>query len=395
MEDSSSSVLPAAVIIALFALISILIDVPPIIWHIKNRNVAASSLIAWILFSNFCNFVNALIWPNLDVFNWWNGYIFCDIQVKLMVASWFGVTGSLVCITRDLALVLDTEKITLVPTRQQRWKRIIITTFLCFGFPIYAMLAHYIVQSNRYFITAVAGCTPSFYDTWIAIPLVFVWPPVLCFAGAYYADVPSDPYDWQEIHGQAWNDVILVPLYGAINFDRWIQITFGYVIFFFFGLGSDAMKMYRKWLLKCGLGRLYPRLNNQSSEPQSPSKSGSDHSGSTFDFWKRFSAKNMSWSTLSKFSITSSPTDPEMSFHVLSTIPENENGPAFSAPISVPATPIPRVFTKPRTFFSNAVTRDHHPTPAVDIEAALEASEQHRPNRFLAGLWHANQGVNR
>lgn len=187
MEDSSSSVLPAAVIIALFALISILIDIPPVIWHVKNRNVAASSLIAWILFSNFCNFVNALIWPNLDVFNWWNGYIFCDIQVKLMVASWFGVTGSLVCIARDLALVLDTEKTTLVPTRQQRWKRIIITTFLCFGFPIYAMLAHYIVQSNRYFITAVAGCTPSFYDTWIAIPLVFVWPPVLCFAGAYYA----------------------------------------------------------------------------------------------------------------------------------------------------------------------------------------------------------------
>lgn len=115
------------------------------------------------------------------------------------------------------------------------------------------------------------------------------------------ADVPSDPYNWQEIHGQAWNDVILVPLYGAINFDRWIQITFGYVIFFFFGLGSDAMKMYRKWLLKGGLGRLYPHLNNQRSEPQSPSKSGSDHSGSTVDFWKRFPAKNMSWSTLSKF----------------------------------------------------------------------------------------------
>ncbi|KAL9607481.1 MAG: hypothetical protein Q9167_007608 [Letrouitia subvulpina] len=217
------------------------------------------------------------------------------------------------------------------------------------------------------------------------------------------ADVPSFPYSWQEVHGQAWNDVILVPLYGAVNFDRWIQITFGYFIFFFFGLGSDAMKMYRKWLLKCSLGRFYPDLNNQRSELQSPSKSGSDHSGSTVDFWKRFPAKNVSWSSLSNFrrnsvaasSITSSPTDPEKSFHVLSTIPESDNSPTSSARISVPANPIPLVFTKPGSFFSKAATQDPNPTLAVDIEAALKASEQHRPNKFLAGLWHANQGVKR
>lgn len=70
------------------------------------------------------------------------------------------------------------------------------------------------------------------------------------------------PYDWEAIHGHGWSErIILVPTNGKLQFDRWIHFLMGYALFLFFGLGKDAVAMYRGWMVSIGLARLFPRLS--------------------------------------------------------------------------------------------------------------------------------------
>lgn len=187
MDESTFPVTPNAVAVPILALITLIIDTPPLVWHVRNRNLAASSLVFWVIISNLMNFINPLIWPTDDIQHWWHGQILCDIEIKLMMAVNFGVVGSMACVMRNLAKALDTEHTILSPSKAQRRTQITINCLFCFGGSIYVMLIHYIVQPNRYFIFAIAGCTSSFDNSWPSLVLVFIWPPIICLVDAYYS----------------------------------------------------------------------------------------------------------------------------------------------------------------------------------------------------------------
>ena len=187
MANEVFPVTPAAVALPTLALVILLIDTPAFVWYIKARNLAASSLVFWILIANLMNFINPLIWPTDNVEDWWYGYGLCDIEAKLQIALWLGVVGSIVCIMRDLAHVLDTDSTTLSSSPAHRGRQIAITTLFCFGGPAYAVAVHFIVQPSRYFIFAISGCTASFVNSWPKLLLIFIWPPVLCVVAVYYS----------------------------------------------------------------------------------------------------------------------------------------------------------------------------------------------------------------
>ena len=178
---------PAAVALPSLALITLLIDTPAFVWYIRNRNLAASSLVFWVLIANLMNLINPLIWPTDNISEWWYGYGLCDIEVKVQVAMWLGVVGSVVCIMRDLARVLDTDNTTLSLSPARRRRETAIQCLLCFGGPMYSMAIHYIVQPKRYYIFAISGCTTSFANSWPKLVLVFIWPPIICLVAAYYS----------------------------------------------------------------------------------------------------------------------------------------------------------------------------------------------------------------
>lgn len=79
------------------------------------------------------------------------------------------------------------------------------------------------------------------------------------------------PYDWEAIHAPGWSErIILVPTYGKLRFDRWIHFLMGFALFLFFGLGKDAVAMYRSWMLSIGLARLFPSLLSGGGASSSP-----------------------------------------------------------------------------------------------------------------------------
>lgn len=100
---------PVAVVLPFLAGIVVLLDVPPLIWHIRNRNVAAASLVFWILLLNSFTLSNAIIWPRDDIKSWWGGQGLCDVEVKIFVGGTIALPAALACLMRSLANVLDTK----------------------------------------------------------------------------------------------------------------------------------------------------------------------------------------------------------------------------------------------------------------------------------------------
>ena len=90
---------------------------------------------------------------------------------------------------------------------------------------------------------------------------------------------PRISYSWSRIHGAGWWRIVLIPTDGTVTFDRWIQLAVGLTVFIFFGLGNEAMSMYRGWLVKLGFGKLFPNLllrtQNRDRRPSVVSETGS------------------------------------------------------------------------------------------------------------------------
>ena len=82
--------------------------------------------------------------------------------------------------------------------------------------------------------------------------------------------VPLMPYSFDRIHDHAfpypWDSVLFVPSYMldfTTMYSAYIPIITIIPIFWFFGKTKDAINTYREFLIKLGLGRLFPRLNEE------------------------------------------------------------------------------------------------------------------------------------
>ncbi|TKA82446.1 hypothetical protein B0A49_00045 [Cryomyces minteri] len=354
--DSANSyyVFPTAIVLGVLSAATIALDILPFVWHFRNRNIAACSLIFWILVLNLCSLINVFLWPNDNTKSWPDGRGLCDVEAKIFVGSFVALTGALLCIMRSLARVMDTEHTVVAPTRAQRRRAVALDLFFCFGLPLYTMVVHYVVQPNRYYLWGISGCSASVDNSWVFIVLIVLPPLLLSLADAYYSgkyppsaspsilptsiiwsipltnytglvifrlhryrlqfsrlltasnttksrfmrlfimsqilifafvpiqvyifylnmQLPLLPYSWNEVHSAAaWAQIVMIPSFGTVLFDRWIRVVCGFLVFVFFGVGADAVLMYKSWLLALGCGRIFPGLKREGSGRFSPKHS--------------------------------------------------------------------------------------------------------------------------
>ncbi|RAL14203.1 pheromone receptor [Aspergillus homomorphus CBS 101889] len=345
-----------AVLLPVISFVSLLLSIVPLVLHWKHRNVAASSLICWYMILNVFNIVNAILWPTDDVSAWWDGNGLCDVEGKIMIASYIAVPGTLVCIFRSLACVLDTRRAALVPTRSQRWWNRGMTLLFCFIAPAIAMITQYVYQGGRYFLFAIAGCVNSYDESWVTLVLAYVWPLVICLIAGYYCVIvlyrlskyrsqfgdiiqstnsnmnksrflrlfllaflmllaiipvqtyvvttnitrtlPWHAYSWSHTHPPTWNTIVKVPTMGQVFFDRWIPAASGFMFFIFFGSGRDATKMYCAIMRFVGLHHCFPCLRPSTTTTISTGSTGSTSSRAKLLFhWK--------WTSASRYPLTS------------------------------------------------------------------------------------------
>lgn len=192
-SSDSNHVYPSGIVFATFSFITMLLILPPMFWHFRNRNIGATSLIAWLVVLLFFNFINAIIWPTDDWHTWYNGVGLCDVEVKIQVAASVALPASFACILRALAAVMDVEKTKLVQTKAERRRAYAIDLSCCLGLPLLEMLFHYIVQPFRYYIWSISGCGAVVDSSWLAVFLIIVPPAVWFVINAHYASMFPRP----------------------------------------------------------------------------------------------------------------------------------------------------------------------------------------------------------
>ena len=118
----------------------------------------------------------------------------------------------------------------------------------------------------------------------------------------FYKEVKSikGPFVWETVHGPNWNSIIKVPSHGIVWWDNWGRLVVGYLVFFIFGTGNDAKALYQGWLVKMGLGKVFPSLYERPGDSQT-----SSHGSGT---WNTFKGKTKSFFTAASW--TSSHRSP-------------------------------------------------------------------------------------
>ncbi|KAH1447683.1 hypothetical protein KXX68_003072 [Aspergillus fumigatus] len=324
MDSATTGRSPQAVVLPVLSSIAVVVSIPPIILHWKNRNFPATALIGWFLLINTFNIINALIWPTDDVDSWWDGHGLCDVETKVMIASYVGIPGTLVCIFRSLASVLDTRSAMLVPSIGQRWRDRLMDFSFCVIIPVIAMGTHILYQRSRYLILTISGCVNNFDQSWMSLMLAFIWPPIICLLAAFYCaltlyrlhkyrsqfgdilnsanshlnksrflrlfflacvmlwtilpiqayvvyrnlmcNLPWHPYSWSRLHGphSPWSTILKIPMHGEVFFDRWIPVAAGCTLFILFGCCHDALRLYQSAFRLLGLGKCLSGLRTLS-----------------------------------------------------------------------------------------------------------------------------------
>lgn len=104
----------------------------------------------------------------------------------------------------------------------------------------------------------------------LSVALLIIFLPVT-FYYLYFnikSSFPWIPYSYSRIHNPAtWNPIVFLSLAEAPDFqwDGWVPISMGFLVVFFYGIGDEAIEIYRELLVKLGLGRLWPSLKRPRS----------------------------------------------------------------------------------------------------------------------------------
>jgi len=120
--------------------------------------------------------------------------VLCDIEVKLMMAASVGVPSSVASVLRALARVMDTDKASLGLSKREKRRGYAIDLVWCVGCPVVQIFFHYVVQTERYYVVGIAGCTPAADDSWVTDLLILTPPVVWTVVGGYYSgefDLPD------------------------------------------------------------------------------------------------------------------------------------------------------------------------------------------------------------
>ncbi|TDL26927.1 STE3-domain-containing protein [Rickenella mellea] len=169
---------PGHSLAAFLAAFLVLIPLP---CHWKARNVATVAIIAWLFVLNLTYAVNAIVWSN-NAIN--HAPVYCDIVTKLIIGAQIALPAAAFCVAKHLELVASSRK---VLDRDDRKRRLIFESIMCFGVPIIYMLLHFIVQGHRFDIIEDYGCVPTTYHSIPAVFLVYLPPLVLSVATFIYA----------------------------------------------------------------------------------------------------------------------------------------------------------------------------------------------------------------
>ncbi|KAI5969142.1 STE3 [Candida margitis] len=299
---------------AAFTIIAFFLLIPPLSWHAKSRNIPAILLVTWLMLVNLIGFINTMIWSGDDFDTVYDGQGWCDVTTKIEAASSLGKLCAIACLSMNLYFILCAKNPSFIDNKN--WKKVWIDLTICLLTPVLIMIFIYITQARRYAIVRYQGCITVFSSTNATIGLYLVWPLIWSFVALFFATLTlykyfqkrkdvkdilkctnsglnlkrfarllifsilivfvmtplsiyyfaqkvsftQYPFHWEEVHSPEWGDIYFADFGFFSVIDRLVNSSISIVAFLLFGLGTDALKMYRSFL------RMSPK---ESGEPLS------------------------------------------------------------------------------------------------------------------------------
>lgn len=298
-------------ILAAFSFIALVILVPPLCYHFQQRNIPASSLILWFCIQNLTSFINAVIWSGEDYNQRYDGKIYCDITVRILSGATVGLLCATACIIFNLFMIISAKNHGYL-SRDSKTK-LVVNILMCWANPLLVMGVTVLAQTHRYDVARYNGCSAPWSYTlgsvmlvsiwnvlWIAVACVFailtiielarkrkdikdilrctnsglnmrkftrltilsflivlVLSPVtlVSFAADVRAASSITPQIKQAYSMISWSQIFAYDI-GVRNLSsKVVPIVFSFVTFFLFGLGTEALNMYRGFLVSIGFKR--------------------------------------------------------------------------------------------------------------------------------------------
>lgn len=306
-------------LIAAFSFIAFAINIPPFCYHFGRKNIPACSLMFWLSFNTLTSFINALIWSGENFAEVSNAPGYCDLTVRIFSGSSAGKICTIACLMLNLFMIIDASNHKFLDPKSKR--RVLINLAMCWLTPIIIMGTSLIVQNSRYVIVRYRGCIAPYGYSYVTLLLVTIWPLVWSIVALVFAaltiwtffqkrrDVKdllrctnsgltlrrfsrllifsllimfitcpfaiyvfaSDmntyemtTFSWPETHDQYWGHIFKLDFGTKLLSSRIIDIVLSVISFLLFGLGTDALEMYRKFLVRLGLKKFRKRSSEEA-----------------------------------------------------------------------------------------------------------------------------------
>lgn len=297
--------------------ICFIINIPPLIWHIINKNIPAVSLLVYLEIMMINGLVAAIVWGGSDYFSTWSGKGWCDIMVRIQIATSVGIPSSVSCVSFNLLLIFLTNKVTTF-WYGNKWVKPTVEVLVSIIFPFFISGITYFAQTNRYMLAKYSGCYAPLASESITILIFYLWVFFWSFVGIILCIITlilffkkrkaakdilvctnsglsvkrfirlllfcilviSASIIFSAIIGsrltvqngvffssevltrESWGYIFRITHSDELDINKWVLISISFVCFFVFGVGEDAGQMYIAFINKLPYGdRLVERLH--------------------------------------------------------------------------------------------------------------------------------------
>ncbi|KAF9016307.1 STE3-domain-containing protein [Hymenopellis radicata] len=285
-----------------FAFIGFVMCMIPLRWHLQAYNVGTCAYMIWVGLGCLNLFINSIIWNGNAIDS---APVFCDISFRLTLAMDVAIPICSLVINRRLFFIATSD--TVVSSRKDRQRAIMMDLALVIGAPIALIILAYIPQGNRYNIYEDWGCFPSIYNTWVSVMITNVPPIAIGLVSATYcvrtiiafnkrrrqfqevlsshSNLSSNRYfrlmimagadilftvplgvwvlilnvsyvhpwiSWENVHADFMNVYQYPALYWqssdnafGVELQRWLTVFGAWVFFFIFGIHAESRRNYR------------------------------------------------------------------------------------------------------------------------------------------------------
>lgn len=295
------------ILFIVFSILAFIVLIPPTIYHCINKNIPAISLMIWFAYINLVGIINAIIWSGNNYVNVTKAPGYCDLTVRITSGANLGLLCATTCLIFNLYMVISAKSYKFLNAESSTKK--LVNVIMCWLNPVIVMGVSIIAQSGRYAIVKYRGCIAIYNYGIMSIVLSSLWNVLWVFAavtfatlviieyirkrrdlndllkcsnsglntrkfarliifsmiiivvlspvvlvGFYYDLVNASRYkDSVHINDPGWNNIFYINGGARSIVQRLIEIVLSFCAFFLFGLGTEALNMYRNIFTSIGL----------------------------------------------------------------------------------------------------------------------------------------------